>query len=63
MVEISKKAQERRLRWYGHVMRKDEDCVVRRVLDMEVEGRRRRGRPKRKWRELGGRFQRESNIW
>ena len=42
MAEISKKAQGMRLQWYGHVMRKEEDCVVRRVMDMEVEGRRRR---------------------
>ena len=50
VAEISKKAQERRLQWYGPVMRKEEDCVVRRVMDMEVEGRR-RGRPKRRWRD------------
>ena len=29
-------------------MRKEDDCVVRRVMGMEVEGRRRRGRPKRR---------------
>ena len=32
-------------------MRKEEDCVVRRAIDMEVEDRRRRGRPKRSWRD------------
>jgi len=48
---------ERRLQWYRHVMRNEEDCVVRRVMDMEVEGRRRRGRPKRRWRDcLEGHF-------
>ncbi|XP_066941095.1 uncharacterized protein [Macrobrachium rosenbergii] len=26
VVELSKKAQERRLQWYGHVMRRDETC-------------------------------------
>ena len=25
--EISKKVQERRLEWYGHVMRREEECV------------------------------------
>jgi len=38
--EISKKVQERRLQWYGHVMRKDEDYVEKRVMEMEVPGRR-----------------------
>ena len=42
VAKISKKAQERRLQWNGHVMREERDCVVRRVLDMEVESRRRR---------------------
>ena len=61
VAEISKKVQERRLQWYGHVMRQEEDCVVRRVMDMEVEGRRRRGRPKRRWRDcLEGDFREKS---
>ena len=49
VTEISKKVQERRLQWYGHVMRRDEDYVGRRVLEMEVQGRRRPGRPRRRW--------------
>ena len=49
VVEISKKVQERRLQWYGHVMRRDETYVGRRVMEGEVQGRRRRGRPKRRW--------------
>ena len=32
------------VRWYGHVLRKDNDDVLRRVLDFEV-AERRRGRP------------------
>lgn len=47
--EISKKLQERRLNWYGHVIRSDEDHIGRRSLKMEVEGRRRRGKPRRRW--------------
>ena len=49
VTEIGKKMQERRLHWYGHVMRKDEDYVGRRIMNMEVEGHRRRGRPKLRW--------------
>ena len=35
--EVSKKVQEERLRWYGHVLTRDEEGVERRVMDMEVQ--------------------------
>ena len=47
--EISKKVQERRMRWYGHVMRRDEEYVGKRVMGIEVQGSRNRGRPKKRW--------------
>ena len=47
--KISKKIQERRLQWYGHVGRREEEYVGRRVMEMEVPGRRGRGRPKQRW--------------
>ena len=47
--EIAKKVQERRLKWYGHVMRREEHYVGRRAMVMKVQGRRKRGRPKRRW--------------
>ena len=47
--EITKKVQERRLEWYGHVMRREEHYVGRRAMAMKVQGRRKRGRPKRRW--------------
>uniref|UniRef100_A0A8D9A964 Endonuclease-reverse transcriptase n=1 Tax=Cacopsylla melanoneura TaxID=428564 RepID=A0A8D9A964_9HEMI len=49
VTEVTKKIQERRMQWYGHVMRRDEDYVGKRVRRMEVAGRRARGRPKKKW--------------
>ena len=39
--EISKKLQESRLKWYGHVLGREEEYVGKRV--MEVPGKRRRG--------------------
>ena len=47
--EISKKVQESRLKWYGHVLRREDEYVGKRVTGMEVPGKRRRGRPKRRW--------------
>ena len=38
------------VRWYGHVLRRDNDDVVRRALDFEVAGRRRGGRPNMTWK-------------
>ena len=42
MGEITKKVQERRLEWYGHVMRRNEHYVGRRAMEMK------RRRPKRR---------------
>ena len=42
---IATHLMQKRLRWYGHVRRRDESHITRTVLDMEVEGVRPRGRP------------------
>ena len=47
--EISKRVQESRLKWYGHVLRREEEYIGKRVMVMEVPGKRKRGRPKRRW--------------
>ena len=43
--------QRNRLRWYGHVLRKDDSEWVKKCMDYVVEGVRPRGRPKRTWKE------------
>ena len=35
------------VRWYGHVLRREDGHVLRRALDFEVEGQRKKGRPRR----------------
>ena len=35
------------VRWYGHVMRRQDCHVFRRALDLEAECQRKKGRPKR----------------
>ena len=37
------------MRRYGHVMRRDEEYVGKRVVGIEMQGSRRRGRPKKRW--------------
>ena len=45
--------QQNRLRWYGHVLRKDDDDDwVKKCMEYEVEGSRPRGRPKRTWKDV-----------
>ena len=46
--EMSKKVQESGLRWYGHVWRREDKYVGKRVMWMGVPGKRRRRRPKRR---------------
>ena len=37
------------LRWYGYVLRKSEDKVVRQAWEVPVKGERSRGRQPRRW--------------
>ena len=37
------------VRWYGHVLRREDGNVLRRALEIEVEGQRKKGRLKRTW--------------
>ena len=48
-MELASRADQRVLRWFGHVERMDEYRVARRVLMAEVSGRRVRGRPRLGW--------------
>ena len=43
---LGMKMREGRLRWYGHVMRRDQENVGRKMMKMELPGKRKRGRPK-----------------
>lgn len=46
VVEASGKAYESRMKFFGHVKRRGEDFMRKRVVEMNVQGRRGRGRPK-----------------
>ena len=49
--DIALVLQQNRLRWYGHVLRKDDDYWVKTCMEYEVEGSRPRKRPKKTWKE------------
>ena len=46
---LGMKMREGRVRWCGHVMRRDHEYVGRKIMEMELPGKRRRGRPKRRF--------------
>ena len=49
---LGMKMRERRLTWYGYVMRRDQEYVGRRMMEMELPGKRKRGRPKRRFLDV-----------
>ena len=44
--------QRNRLRWFGHVVRMDNDNWVKKFVTLEVNGRRDPGRPKKNWEQV-----------
>ena len=38
------------VRWYRHVLRRDDEHVLRKVLEFEVRGKRKPRRPKKTWK-------------
>ena len=50
--KFEEKTREAILRWYGHLRRKDDGYIGRRMLRMELPGKRKRGRPKRRFMDV-----------
>ena len=46
---LAEKTRENRLRWYGHVLRREQSSVARRSLELTVAGKRPPGKPKQRW--------------
>ena len=49
---FGEKTREARLMWYGHVRKKYDGYIGRRMLRMELPGKRKRGRPKRRFMDV-----------
>ena len=43
-------AKENGVRWYGHVLGRDDGHVLRKALKFEMKAKRKRGQPKKTWK-------------
>ena len=41
--------RQKRLRWFGHIVRRDEEVEIKKVFELKIEGRRKRGKPVKRW--------------
>ena len=48
---LDRMAKANGVRWYGHVIRRDDDNILKKAMMLEVNGKRKRGRPKMTWRK------------
>ena len=51
IVKITDIVRRGRLRWYGHLQRKEDSDWVKGITRLEVPGRRPAGRPSKSWQE------------
>ena len=49
---MGSKIREARLSWFGHIQRREENYIGKRMMEMELPGRRKRGRPKRRFMDV-----------
>jgi hypothetical protein len=48
---IVKWIKGQRISWLGHLERVEEDRMTRKIFTQELEGSRRRGRPRKRWKK------------
>ena len=47
MENLEHRLRKTRLRWFGHLKHRDENSILRRVMEQEMKDRRPVGRPKK----------------
>ena len=65
VAQVSKKITERRLNWYGHVMRTDGEHIgplLRKVLRADIPGKRKIGRPETRWNDACQRYLKSTGL-
>jgi len=51
VLNIVKWIKGQRISWLGHLERMEEDRMPKKIFTEELEGTRRRGRPRKRWKE------------
>ena len=49
---LDRKAKANGVRWYGHVIRREDDNTLKKAMMMVVNGQRKRGRRKMTWKSV-----------
>ena len=47
--DLEEHLRQKRLRWFGHIARRDEELEIKKVFELKIEGWRKRGRPVKQW--------------
>ena len=58
--QIGDKVREARLMWYGHVQRQNAEYIGKRMLCLELPGKRRKGRPKTRFMDV---VREDMQVW
>ena len=59
---LLKSCKENRLRWFGHVERRDELCWIKRIETLQVDGDGVKGRPRKMERSVERRCEKEGTL-
>ena len=49
MENLEHRLRKAKLRWFGHVKRRDKNSILRSAMELEMEVRKPVGRPKKTW--------------
>ena len=62
--DVAEVMRRNRLRWFGHVERRDELCWIKRIETLQVDGDGVKGRHRKRWREVSveRRYEREGTL-
>ena len=43
--DLEEHLRQKRLRWFGHTVKRDEEVEIKKVFELKIEGQRIKGRP------------------
>ena len=49
--DIEDRITQSRLQWYGHAMHGDINSQIRHAMEVEITGKKKKGRPRKSWEE------------